>query len=152
MYKYIIDIMDRFKSNGYIPLRDKDLGGKSIGEFLFSNLVVYDNFEEYDPEKKYETDEYEFEYYPNQRRRYINELLIYEYHNIKFQYVVAREVLSKEEKEILKRYCQCEKHRMSIFNVKRYFMGEWIIGCLNCDRPSQFVIWKTRQYVKNNMI
>lgn len=141
--------MHNFRYNSYIPLKDKNLKDKTISEFLFTELVIYDYYEEYDENKNYPTTEYTFEYFPNTKRKYINKLVTYQYKNIQYKYVVAYEILNHRDKEFLKKYCQCEKHTANIFNPKRYLLGIWITGCINCDLPSQYVIWKTRQYVKN---
>jgi hypothetical protein len=140
--------MTNFNYNSYIPLKDKDLNEKTISEFIFQDLICYDYYEEYQQNKKYITDEYQFEYYPNIKRKYINKLITYYYHT-EYKYVVAYEILNEYDKNILKKYCQCKKHKYSIFNPVRYFIGEFDVGCINSDFPTQFVIWKTRLFIKN---
>ncbi len=144
--------MTQFQYNSYISIKDNDLNGKTINEYLFQLLICYDYYEEYDSNKTYITNQYIFSFSNDAKRIYINKLVTYQYNNNQYQYVVAHEILNNDDKKLLKKYCQCEKHTTSRFNPKRYLLGSFDVGCIDSDFPAQFVIWKTRQYIKNNNI
>jgi hypothetical protein len=144
----------QFANGQYIYLDEKDLKNKSLVEYIYQKLIVYDYYEEYDNTKKYDLEPYVSEFIKGKLRKYENHFLRIKYLPTKksYKYVVAYEILDNNELEILKKYCQCEKHRMSYFNPKRYLIGAIDVGCLQYDigKYNMDVIYCTRKYLSEH--
>lgn len=143
---------NNFQSKQYIFLEEKNLKDKTLEEYIFQTLSIYDFYEVYDKDKKYLISPYIFEFIKNTPRTYENHLLTIKYlpTNQKYKYIVSYEIVAPKELELLKKYCQCEKHRTSYFNIKRYLLGGCDVGCLHYDigKLNMNVVYKTRKYVK----
>jgi hypothetical protein len=139
---------NRFAYNIHILVSDQYLKDLTIGEYIYNELKIYDFYEKYNELGVYQTDEYSHEYIKGYPRKYVNHLIEYEYDGIKYSYVVPKEVMNKDELNLLKKYCRCDKHRTSYFNFKRYITCGCCVGCLDSINPAQKVIYDTRNYIK----
>jgi len=104
----------------------------------------YHFYEIYDPNKEYDMNKFEFDFgkgihtYEYELRKIYDE----NSNNIK-QFVVANEILSKEEQTELAKYCCCSHCEANFF--KKRFTCACCVGCLKSYFPQQHVINKTRE-------
>ena len=63
----------------------------------------------------------------------------------KMQFVVAKEILTKEEREKLIPYCQCQRCIRWSINPVKYMICGCCVGCLNVEDE-----FYTRQYIINS--
>ena len=67
-------------------------------------------------------------------------------------YVIVKEVLTKEERDKLIPYCQCQKCLSWSVNPFKYTMCECCVGCLKVEDEEytrQYMINKARDYMNN---
>ncbi len=143
--------------------RTKDLK-KFIPDMYFNQ---FDYVEQYDEKKKYELGTFSARYRGGILKRYRNVLYVihggYDYVSTpeephvktgksrgELKFVVAREVLSVEEIERMKPYCQCNYHKQ-----RRWFDFGWLFtspiysGCLQTEFYTQETINRTRSLVQS---
>jgi hypothetical protein len=116
----------------------------------------YPYYEIYNENKKYEIDEI-INYYKinmlntlNKPKKYI--FCKYTINDIKGKkseeyYIILKEIISEQEREELKKICQCDYCSRKWFDITRYFICRGCIGCLdsNHGEPSQLNINKARK-------
>jgi hypothetical protein len=110
------------------------------------NLNDYESHEIYDPNKKYDYEEYK-----------INELtyqlgIVNDMTN-KIKYVCPFNILNDNEKKELLKYCRCYKHNFEYFSdyfdLSKFFISAETCGCISSAiNPNQGIIKKTREYMK----
>ena len=106
-------------------------------------------FEEYDKNKQYSREEFEQDYGYGKHKYNFGLYTITickdgQKHDQK-KYVVAREILSKEDQELLKQYCECSYCQSPFYYFWKYFQCPHCLGCLHCTTHSQYMITKARQ-------
>lgn len=116
---------------------------ETISEVNFDIDYVngFDHREIYDIHKKYETNEY-FNDYGRGVKKYINIAYSVPKYGVM---ILAKEIISDNELELLKKYCQCGYHKKYWF--QKYFECAYCHGCLHSFNPSQNVIKETRKYI-----
>lgn len=105
-------------------------------------LSEFHYFEKFDENKTYLDTEF-FHSYGKGYRRYMYEK--YSMNRGKDVYIVAQEILTKEDVDALLPYCQCRYHTMSFLNPAKYFTCPCCVGCISGFNPPQSIIDKTRQ-------
>ena len=70
--------------------------------------------------------------------------------NTVVKYIAARECISKAEKNKLKKHCRCAKCTRSKFNPMKYLLVSTYCCCLHTGCDSQYIINKTRKYMKKH--
>ncbi len=104
----------------------------------------YHYHEEYSPNRQYTKEEFNFNFGKGLHNYQ------YELHNIidydsddNKHFVVAKEILSKEEQNTLSKYCNCSYCKANFIN--KMFICSCCVGCLKEENPSQKVIDKARE-------
>ena len=115
-------------------------------------LSAYDYYEEFDPNKNYDTNEFLYNYNYGTRKY---QFVIYNFRDkvsqeIFSRYVASREILSEDELSILKRHCQCSYHNMYWWNPLRLIICRCCVGCLDTEFYQMWVLKETRKYIENN--
>lgn len=121
-----------------------------MGNDIANNAVHYEEtvvhrqnyhfIEVYDPNKNYTGDIFEANYNNRGIHRYKYVHLI----TGGRQYMIAKEILTHEEKQHLSKHCQCDYH---IKLMIRLTMTPKESGCISSNNPAQCVIDKTRAYI-----
>ncbi len=121
----------------------------NFDEKLKKILDGFDFYEEYDPNKSYGYGSFQKEYNNN---IYTYSNVLYEIidvsNNKKYKYVCARNEYSNEQIETMKKYCRCEYHMTSSFNIMKYIMCKCCVGCIDSISPNVDVLEKTKKYMK----
>lgn len=105
----------------------------------------YHYFEVYDENKYYPQENFLAKYKNDEEHTY--QYCLYRLSNGK-QYVVAKEILSDEEKKELIKYCRCAVHSAPWYNILKRIMCSCCVGCIQTFNPSQAVINASRDYKK----
>ena len=107
----------------------------------------YPRCEEYNDQKNYECSKFFITYDEKTgEKEYKNTLYKVTINdNISRYYVVTTEILSNEDKEILKKYCVCEYCNKHWLNPIKYITCKCCAGCMDSYDPSQYTIKKARE-------
>ena len=114
----------------------------------------HDYYEEYKPNKSYDTDEFFFSYnnYGVRKYRFIKYKIKDTSSNMSLDYVLAEEILSHNEVSHIRQCCQCEYHKISYINPIKLLMCPCCFGCLQSKRPQMSVMRETRKYMDENKL
>jgi len=117
-----------------------------------SYFKYYDHYEDYDPHKEYTTNVFTHDYGKGNRTYQYNLYTITDLNNKELvkEFVVTEEIISDEELNQLKPFCQCEYHTKSYFNPMKYFTCRCCHGCLDSPFYRPYVVQKTRAFLNKN--
>jgi hypothetical protein len=130
---------------------------KTLDIATFDEQVYFEDYHHYEvcsPTKTYTPDTFVYDYGHGQHTYVYKLYTIYLKQNnetVKENiYIVVEEVLSKQELNILKPYCQCYVCTSNWYNISKYFTCRCCIGCLHSPLHTQGNINNARQYMLNN--
>lgn len=117
-----------------------------------NHFKEYHFYELYDKHKKYNNKPFmtDFGYGLHQYEYVI--VIVNNIHDNKFiEFIVAAELLTNEEKEKLKQYCECTKHtKNGYLNIYEKTLDTMFIPCIENYRVEQNVINRIRKRTEKN--
>lgn len=124
--------------------------------YVPGELDHFPYFERFNPNKNYQTDSY-FQFIKTQTHfDHIQDIDISLYKYDDRDVVVIGKILTYDEKQKLKDWCQCDYHLQTWWDKMWTLIG-WSqntcpcsAGCLDSISPSQSIIEKTRKYYSEN--
>lgn len=103
----------------------------------------YPHWEEYDPNKEYTNNIFKHDFGKYGEKKYVYWLETFGHgQNVK-EFIVAKEILSKEDEKELGKYCQCKYCKGNKWT--RLFTCPCCVGCINSSFPQQYYINKARE-------
>ncbi len=113
------------------------------------------HFEEYVATNEYQKDNFVATYRDNTPRTYLNTLykIVFKKDSLPCnkKYVVAIEVVSPDDLNKMKKFCQCSRCKLPWYSIiTRFSMCSCCYGCLKSSMYQQFVVNDTRAYMLKN--